>query len=126
MFPAVGKHGKRQSCQSKEPTANEWNDSVGAPRLRRNDALRHLVVATVARFSRLSDLYRLFHLGGVSGEELFLWQLHLAILFPRNRRRFTAQLVRTQAQLVARLAYFLSRAVGSLGSWWISPDLLLL
>src|SRR5881628_119198 len=31
MFPAAGKGGKRQSCQSKELTANEWSDSFGAP-----------------------------------------------------------------------------------------------
>src|SRR6266436_3704014 len=126
MFPAAGKHGKTQSCQSKEPTANEWNDSIGAPFIRRNDARRHLVVATVARFSRLIDVYRLFYVGGVSGYELFRWQLRLAFLFAGNFWRFTTQLVWTQARVVARLAHFFSRAISSLGSCRISPDLLLL
>src|SRR5438445_645561 len=126
MFPAAGKHGKRQSCQSKEPTANEWNDSIGAPFIRRNDACRHLVVATVARLSRLIDVYRLFHVGGVSGYELFRWQLHLAFLFAGNFRRFATQLVWTQARVVAVLAHLLSRAVRSLGPRGISRDVLLL
>ena len=85
-----------------------------------------MVVATVARFSRLNDVYHLFHMGGVSGEGLFFWQLHLAVLFAGDLRRFTTQLVRSQARVVAGLAHFLARAISSLGSWGISPDLLLL
>src|SRR6266545_988786 len=91
MFPAAGKRGKRQSCQSKEPTANEWNDSVGAAIIWRNDARRHLVVATAARFSRLIDFYRLFHVGRFSGGTLFFWQLYLALLFAGVHRGRAAQ-----------------------------------
>src|SRR3989442_15951867 len=126
MFPAAGKHGKTRSCQSKEPTANESNDSIGAPFIRRNNARRHLVVATVARFSRLIDVYRLFYVGGVSGYELFRWQLHLAFLFAGNFWRFATQLVWTETWLVARLASFFSCTAGSLGSCRISCHLLLL
>ena len=126
MCLGAGKHGKRQSCQSKEPTANEWNDSVGAPFIRRNDARRYLVVATAARLYRISDVYRLFHVGGVSGYELFRWQLRLAFLFAGNVWRFATQLVWTQARVVARLAHFLSCTVGSLGTRRISCHVLLL
>ena len=41
-------------------------------------------------FLGLVDLHRVFHVGGVSGEELFLWQLCFAILFAGNFRRFAA------------------------------------
>src|SRR5437879_4206902 len=126
MFPAAGKHGKTQSCQSKEPTANEWNDSIGAPFIRRNDARRHLVVATVARLSRLINVYRLFHVGRFSGGALFFWQLHLAFLFAGDFWRFATQLVWTQTRVVARLAHFLSRAISSLDPRGVSRDVLLL
>src|SRR6266542_5482944 len=126
MFPAAGKRGKRQSCQSKEPTTNEWNDSVGAAIIWRNDARRYLVVATAARFSRLIDFYRLFHVGRFSGGTLFFWQLYLALLFAGDFRLFATQLVWTETRVVARLARFLSCTVGSLGACWISADLLLL
>src|SRR5436309_13135243 len=85
-YTAAGKRGKRQSCQSTEPTANEWNDSVGVAIIWRNDARRHLVVATAARFSRLIDFYRLFHVGRFSGGTLFFWQLYLALLFAGDFR----------------------------------------
>src|SRR6266478_2010288 len=126
MFPVVGKRGKKRNCQWKEPIANERRDSVTTPFIWRNDARRHLVVATAARLSWIIGLYRLFHLGGVSGQELLCWQLHLAILFARTFRRFATQLVWTETWLVAVLAHLLSRAVSSLGTRRISPDVLLL
>src|ERR1041385_6067932 len=97
MFPAVGKRGKRRSCQWKELTANEWNHSVGAPLIRRNNALRHLVVATPARICRLIYFYRLLDVGSVSGEKLFRWELPFAVLFAGTVRRFATQLVRAEA-----------------------------
>ena len=48
------------------------------------DASRRLVDSTAPRVSRIVDLHRLFHLGRVSGTELFFWQLHLAVLFAGN------------------------------------------
>src|SRR6266540_1302188 len=126
MFPAVGKHGKRRSCQWKEPRANEQRDSVTTPLVRRDNALRRFVVTIAARLSRLIDIHRLFHVGGVSGEELFRWQLHLAILFAGDFRRFIAQLVWAEARVVAELAYLFSRAADSLGASGLSTDLLLL
>src|SRR6266446_4171803 len=102
MFREVGKRGKKPGFQLKEPTANEWNGSAPEKKfIRRNDAARSLVGATVARFFGIVDLYRLFNLGCVSGNALLFRQLHLAILFAGDFRRFAAQLAWTQTRLVA-------------------------
>src|SRR5207244_3700789 len=101
-------------------------DGITTPLIRRDNARRRLVVSTAARLSRLIDIHRLFHVGGLSGGELFRWRLHLAILFAGNFRRFAAQLVWAEAGVVAELAPFLACAAGSLGAGWISAVLLLL
>ena len=49
MFPAVGKRGKKRSCRSRGPTANERNNSATAAIIRRDDAGRY-----VGGFSRCS------------------------------------------------------------------------
>src|SRR5207249_10709377 len=67
MSRAVWRRGKKRSCEWKEPTANEQRYRVPASPIRRNNACRRLVVATAARLRWVVDLYRLFHLGGVSG-----------------------------------------------------------
>src|SRR5438552_19120279 len=108
MFPAAGKRGKRQSCQSKEPTANEWNDSVGAEIIWRNDARRHLVVATAARFSRLIDFYRLFHVGRFTGGKLFFWKLYLALLVVGDYRLLVIPLVMSEQRPANTLSRFVS------------------
>jgi hypothetical protein len=48
------------------------------------------VAKSASRFSRVVDLHRVLDLGGVSGKELFFWQLHLAVLLAGNLRRFAA------------------------------------
>src|ERR1700730_18817081 len=126
MCPAVGKRGRRRNCQWKEPTANEWDDGSSTPIIRRNDAGRRVVDSAAPGFCRVVDFHHLFHLGCVSGKELFHWQLHFAVLFARNFRRFASQLVWIATRLVARLAAFFSRAAGSLGSCRIPCHLLLL
>ncbi len=126
MCPGVGRRGKKRNCRWKGPVANDRRDSDTTPFIWRNDAGRHLVGATAARLSRIIGFYRLFDVGGVSGQELFRRQLHLAVLFAGNFRRFATQLVRTQTWLVARLAPVLTCAFGSLGARWISRYLLLL
>ncbi len=50
---------------------------------------------------RVVDLYRLFHLGRVTGNALFFRQLHLAVLLAGNLWRLAAQLVWRQARVVA-------------------------
>src|SRR4029077_311074 len=126
MCPAVGKPGKKRSCPWKEPTANEWNNCFTASFIWRDNAGRRLVDAAAIRLCRIIDLHRLFHVGSVSGTKLFFWQLHLTILFARNSRKFTAQLVWTETRLVASLANLLSRVTRSLGAGWIPVDMLLL
>src|SRR6266481_2638933 len=126
MCPAVGKRGKRRNCQSKEPTANEWDDGAITPIIRRDDARRCMVDSAPPGFYWVVDFHHLFHVDCVSGKELFLWQLHFAVLFAGNFWRFATQLVWTETELVARLAAFFARASGSLGSCRISCHLLLL
>ena len=105
---------------------NEWGDSAAASFVWRNNARRCLVGAAAAGLCRVIDLYRLFHMGRLSGKKLFFWQLHLAVLFPGNFRRFATQLVGAETELVAALAHLFSRTGCSLGACRISPDLLLL
>src|SRR5438105_8840727 len=127
MFRAVGKRGKKQSCPWKEPTDNERNGSAPEKNfIRRNDAGRSLVGAAVARLSGTIDVYRLFNVGCISGDTLLFRQLHLAILFTRDFRRFAAQLVWAKAELVAELAFVFTGAFHPVGAGRISADLLLL
>ena len=73
------------------------NGTTALPRRSFGETMRRrcLVDAAAARFYRIVDFYRLFHVGGISGKRLFLWQLHLAVLLAGNLRRFAAQLVWT-------------------------------
>ena len=57
------------------------HNGVSAAFIRGNHARGHLVDPSVARFYRIIDFHRLFHVGGISGTKLFLWQLRLAVLF---------------------------------------------
>ena len=75
---------------------------------------------------RVVDLYRLFHLGRLSGNALFFRQLHLAVLLARNFRRLAAQLVWRQARVVAGVAGIFAGVVGALGARRFSAHLLLL
>ncbi len=102
------------------------NDGATPAFIRRDDARGRLVDPAVAGFYRIVDFPRLFHVGGVSGKQLFRWQLPLAILFAGTFWRFAAQLVWTEAVVVARLAYLFSGAFNSLGSGRIPAHLLLL
>src|SRR5207247_10212681 len=101
MCPGVGRRGKKRNCGSKGPVANDRRDSDTTPFIWRNDARRHLVGATAARLSRLIGFYRLFDVGGVSGQELFRRQLHLAVLFAGNFRRLTPTLVESVTGLLS-------------------------
>ena len=85
-----------------------------------------MVDPAAARFSRIVDFHRLFHVGGVSGKRLLLWQLHLAFLFAGTFWRFAAQLVWTKAIVVAGLAHLFPRILNSLGARRVSTHLLLL
>ena len=62
--------------------------------------------STVARLYRIIDFHRLLHVGGVSGSELFLRQLRLAVLFAGTVWRFAPQLVWTETGLVAAWLLF--------------------
>src|SRR5438094_8241430 len=115
MCPGVGRRGKKRNCRWKGPVANDRRDSDTTPFIWRNDARRHLVGATAARLSRIIGFYRLFDGGGVSWQELFRRQLHLAVLFGGNFRLFARQLVRTHTWLVARLVLVATYAFSSLG-----------
>src|SRR5436190_1547165 len=126
MSQVAGKHGKRRSFRCRRQKANERSDRAATPIVWRNDARRSLVDAAAASFCRVVDFHRVFHVGGVSGTELFLWQLHLALLFARNFRRITSQLVWTKTGLVAAFFNLFSCVVGPLGAGWIPIDLLLL
>src|SRR6266516_6219285 len=114
MLPAVGKRGKRRNCQWKERVPNEWNNSTITPFIWRDHARGCLVDTAVACLCWLVHLYRLFHLGGISGKTLFLWKLHLTVLFAGAFRQFSAQLVWDKTGMVAGLAYFFSGPVSSL------------
>src|SRR5947208_17041308 len=104
MVPVVGKREKRRSCQSKERTANERNNSATPTFIRGDDARGRLVDPAAARFYRTVDFHRLFHVGGVSGKRLFFRQLRLAVLFAGTVRQFAPQLVWTETGLVAAVA----------------------
>src|SRR5436190_14008779 len=71
MFLVAGKHGKRRSCRWKNQIANERNDCAATPIVWRNHARRRLVDATVTGLCRVIDFYRLFHMGGVQGQNYF-------------------------------------------------------
>src|SRR4051794_38699750 len=88
MFPAVGKPGKRRSCQLKKWTANERSNGATPAFIRGDDAHGCLVDPTAARIYRIVDFHRLFHVGGFSGKKLFLRQLRLAVLFARTVWQF--------------------------------------
>src|SRR6266542_3388841 len=115
MFPVVGKRGKRRSCQLRE-TANERNNSATPAFIRGDNARGRLVAPAAARFYRIVDFHRLLHVGGVSGKRLFLRQLCLAVLFAGTVWRFTAQLVWTEARVVAWLVHLFAGAVNSMGA----------
>src|SRR5205814_231491 len=91
-----------------------------------NDARGHLVDPAAARFYRFIDFHHLFHVGGVSGNELFLRQLRLAVLFAGTVWQFTPQLVWTETGLVAAVASVFAGAFYSLGARWLPAYLLLL
>src|SRR5438132_5677179 len=128
MFPAAGKRGRKRNCQLKEQPANEWIDHShsSTPIFWRNDARRCLVASTAPRLSRIVDFHCLLHLGRVSGDSLFFWQLHFSVLFAGAFWQFAAQLVRSEANLVADLVNFFAGALNSVGAGRISADLLLL
>src|ERR1700730_13523178 len=126
MCRAVGKRGRKRVCRSKGVTANECGDNSSSTIVRPNHAQRRLVDPPTARVSRIVDLYRLFDVGGVSGNALLLRQLRLAVLLAGNFWQFAACVVWRQTELVAELAFFFSRAVNSLGARRVSADLLLL
>src|ERR1700730_8805074 len=128
MCRAVGKRGGKRSFRWKGPRANEWidNDCFASSIVRRNDAARCLVDATAACLLRTRNLYRLLNLGRVSGNALFLRQLHLAILLAGNLRQLAAQLVRTETKLVAGLVIVFSSASDSMGTRRVPAHLLLL
>src|ERR1700688_3130903 len=126
MFPVVGKHGKRRSCQSKEATANEWSDSITTPIIRRNDAGRCVVDAAAPGVSRIVDLYRLLDLGGISGNALFFRQLYFSILLTGNFRGLAAQLVWTETNLVAGLVIIFSGPAHPVRAGRVPADLVLL
>src|SRR5215510_9144344 len=109
MFPVVGKHGKRRSCQWRELTANERNNGATPSFVRGDDARGRLVDPAAARFYRIIDFHRLLHVGGLSGKELFLSQLRLAVLFAGTVWRLAAQLVWPEAAVVAGLAHLFAR-----------------
>src|SRR6266550_7468972 len=97
MCPAVGKRGKRRSCQSKERTGNEWSNSNPQTKfVWSNNARRCLVAPTAARVFGIVDLHRLFHVGRVSGRALLFRQLCLAILFAGTFWQFAACVVRAE------------------------------
>ena len=91
-----------------------------------NHARRCVVASTAIGLSRLIDFHRLLPVGGVSGSELFLRQLHLAVLFARIIWRFAPQLVWTEARLVAAVASIFAGTSYSLGTGRLPADLLLL
>ena len=85
-----------------------------------------MVDSASARFCWIVDIHRLLHVGGISGKKLFLWQLHLAVLFAGTSRGFTAQLVWTETGMVACVASVLAGASYPLGSGRFPAHLLLL
>ncbi len=127
MFRAVGKRGKRRGSLWKGSTENERSrGNLPAAFVWTNDARGCLVDAAAFRLSRIVALHRLFNVGGIPREPLFLWQLHLAVLFTGNFWQLAAQLVWTQTYLVAGVADFFSGVIGPLGTRRISSHLLLL
>src|SRR6266705_5018724 len=126
MFPVVGKRGKKRSCQLRERTANERNNDATSAFIRGDDARGRLVDPAAARFHRIVDFYRLLNVGGVSGKRLFLRQLRFAVLFAGTIRRFAAQLVWAETELVAAVASIFAGAFYSLGTGWLPAHLLLL
>src|SRR5258707_3496483 len=106
-------YAKRRNC----------NDQAG---IWPNHARRRLVDPPAARFCRTVDFHRLLHVGGVSGERLFLRQLHLAVLFAGTVWQFAAQLVWAKTGLVAAVASIFAGAFYSLGTGWLPAHLLLL
>ena len=91
-----------------------------------NHPVRHLVAAAAPGLCRTEYFYRLLHLGRLSGNALFLRELHLAFLFAGNFWGLPAQLVRTEAGVVARLAVIFARAPNPVGPGWVQAHLLLL
>src|SRR5438552_8738539 len=85
-----------------------------------------MVVATAARICRSIYFCCLLHVGGVSGQKLFLWKLPLAVLFAGTVWRFATQLVRAEACVVADRAHLLPSASNSLGAGRVPAHLLLL
>src|SRR5215813_967639 len=126
MSPVVGKRGKRRRCQLRERTANERNNSATPAIVRGDDARGRLVAPPPPRVYWIVDFHCLFHMGGFPGEKLFLWQLPLAVLFARTVWQFAAQLVWTEACMVARLAHLFPCALNSLGAGRVPAHLLLL
>src|ERR1700737_1790328 len=128
MCREVGKRGEKRTFPEKERSPNEWidNGDDSTPVFWGNDAGGCLVAAAAPRLSRIVDLYRLFHLGCVSGDSLFFRQLHLAVLFAGAFWQFAAQLVRSEANLVADLVSLFAGVINSLGAGRISTHLLLL
>src|SRR5690349_3371128 len=108
MCRAVGKRGRKRNCLSKEQTASERIDNGrnSTAKFRPNHARRRLVDATAADLSGIVGFHRLFDVGRVSGTQLLFRQLYLAVLFAGTFWRFTAQLVRTKANVVAGMVNF--------------------
>lgn len=68
----------------------------------------------------------LLDVGRVSGSELLLGPVSVALLFPGIIWGFAAPAFWAAAWVVARLVDLVARLVDSLGAWGISIDLLLL
>ncbi len=77
-------------------------------------------------FVGLSTVHRLLHLGCLSGNALFLRELHFTVLFAGNFWRLPTQLVRVKAGLVARMAVIFARTPDPVGAGRVQAYLLLL
>src|SRR5438105_9857294 len=93
-----------------------WQDGAAGP----------LVGPAVADVPRSLRVRGLRHLGGIPGDALHVWSIPVAVLFARVVRRLPAQLVRTQALVVARVVALLAGAARPLGTGRVPVDLLLL
>src|SRR5229473_4605691 len=69
-------------------------------------------------------LHYLCNVGGLSGKPLFLWPLHLSVLFSGTFWRFSAQLVWPSPGVVACVSAVFSGASDPVGARWISRNVL--
>ena len=82
--------------------------------------------SAAGRFPRPWNLRRLLDVGGISGSALLFWQLHLAVLLAGDCRFLAAQLVWTETDLVAGLAFVFTGTPDFVGTGRISSHVLLL